>query len=75
MVAANGVMARTLLRAGVFVHPARGEVAGEMARIVELAADYGETLPAEPDSGALNAFLKRGRLADGVHYADFRWPW
>jgi exoribonuclease-2 len=39
-------------------------------RIVALAARYGETLPAEPDSGALNAFLQKRKLADDVHYTD-----
>jgi len=39
-------------------------------RIVELAAQQGEKLPAEPDSGALNAFLIKMRTSDRVHYAD-----
>ena len=39
-------------------------------RIVELAARYGETLPAEPDSGALNAFLLKRKAADPMHSAD-----
>jgi exoribonuclease-2 len=37
---------------------------------VELAARYGETLPATPDSGALNRFLLNRKAADPVHYAD-----
>jgi exoribonuclease-2 len=39
-------------------------------RIVELAAQHGGTLPAEPDSGALNAFLQKRKAADPDHYAD-----
>ena len=39
-------------------------------RIVELAARYGEKLPPEPDSGALNAFLQKRKAADPDHYAD-----
>jgi exoribonuclease R len=39
-------------------------------RIVELAARYGEKLPPEPDSGALNAVLQRRKAADPDHYAD-----
>jgi exoribonuclease-2 len=40
------------------------------ARIVELAEQYGDKLPPEPDPGALNAFLMRRKQADAVHYAD-----
>jgi len=70
MVAANEVMARTITGAGrssirrVVKSPER------WARIVELAQRYQETLPAEPDSGALSAFLQRRRIADPVHYPD-----
>jgi exoribonuclease R len=39
-------------------------------RIVELAARYGENLPPQPDSAALNAFLEKQRVADEVHYPD-----
>ncbi len=39
-------------------------------RIVELAAKLGETLPAEPDSGALSDFLEKRRLADPIHFPD-----
>jgi exoribonuclease R len=60
MVAANGVMARALSAAGVSSIP----------RIVELAARTGDTLPPEPDSGALNTFLEKQKAADPVHYAD-----
>jgi exoribonuclease-2 len=37
---------------------------------MELAEHYGEKLPPEPDSGALNAFLLHRKQADAVHYAD-----
>jgi len=39
-------------------------------RIVELAAEIGERLPARPDSKALSAFLERRRHADPAHAAD-----
>ena len=61
MIAANGVTARFLERKGfpslrrVLRTPERWE------RIVELAAELGETLPAEPDAAALDAFLARRR--------------
>src|SRR5262249_24448860 len=39
-------------------------------RIRELAGHYGERLPDEPDSKALNEFLVRRKHADPVHYPD-----
>jgi VacB/RNase II family 3'-5' exoribonuclease len=70
MVAANGVMARTLAAAGVSSIRRIVKTPERWPRIVELAARYGETLPPEPDSGALNAFLPKRKAADPVHYAD-----
>lgn len=70
MIAANEVMARRLAASGrssirrVVRSPER------WPRIVELAARYGETLPAEADSAALNAFLAKRRSADELHYPD-----
>jgi exoribonuclease-2 len=70
MIAANETMARTLLKAGrssirrVVRTPKRWD------RIVALAAEHGTQLPAEPDSGALNAFLIKQKTADPVHYPD-----
>jgi exoribonuclease R len=37
---------------------------------VALVGHYGTELPAEPDSAALNAFLRKERAADAVHYPD-----
>jgi exoribonuclease-2 len=39
-------------------------------RIVELAAEQGEHLPAEADSKALNEFLMKRKAADPDHFAD-----
>jgi exoribonuclease-2 len=39
-------------------------------RIVQLAAVYGEKLPAQPDSKSLNDFLLRRKAADPDHFAD-----
>jgi VacB/RNase II family 3'-5' exoribonuclease len=70
MIATNETMARTLRAAKrscirrVVRSPER------WARIVELVARHGTTLPAQPDSGALNAFLQAQRVADAVHYPD-----
>ena len=70
MVAANGVMARALQDAKVSSIRRVVRTPERWPRIVELAARYGEKLPSEPDSGALNAVLQRRRAADPDHYAD-----
>jgi exoribonuclease-2 len=70
MVAANGVMARTLEQAGVSSIARVVRTPERWPRIVELAARYGETLPATPDSGALNQLLLKRKATDPDHYAD-----
>jgi exoribonuclease-2 len=70
MVAANGVMARTLSSAGVSSIRRIVRTPKRWPRIVELAARSGTTLPPEPDSGALNTFLEKQKAGDPVHYAD-----
>ncbi len=70
MVAANGVMARTLMIAGVSSIRRVVRTPERWQRIVELAARYGDKLPPEPDSGALNLFLQKRKADDEVHYAD-----
>jgi exoribonuclease-2 len=70
MVAANGVMARALSAAGVSSIRRIVKTPKRWPRIVELAARTGDTLPPEPDSGALNTFLEKQKAADPVHYAD-----
>lgn len=40
------------------------------SRIVEIAAELGEKLPATPDSRALAEFLARRKKADPVHFPD-----
>jgi exoribonuclease-2 len=70
MIAANGCAARFLAAHGgaslrrVVRSPER------WLRIVSLAAEYGETLPPEPDSRALEAFLIRRRAADPLRFPD-----
>ncbi len=70
MVAANGVMALTLKNAGVSSIRRIVKTPKRWPRIVDLAARYGDKLPADPDSGALNQFLQERKVADPVHYAD-----
>ena len=70
MIAANQVMAQSLSKSG---HPYIQRVVKSPERwnrIVQLAATYHETLPAEADSAALNEFLKKRKAADPVHYPD-----
>ncbi|MGD0498567.1 MAG: RNB domain-containing ribonuclease [Bryobacteraceae bacterium] len=70
MVAANGVMERTLVNAGAPSIRRIVRTPERWPRIVELAARCGETLPEQPDSGALNAFLQKRKAADAAHYTD-----
>jgi exoribonuclease-2 len=70
MIAANRAAAMILLERGsvsirrVVRQPRRWD------RLMQLAADLGETLPETPDSGALGAFLAHRRAADPAHFAD-----
>lgn len=70
MVAANRSVAAYLLARGsaslrrVVREPKRWD------RIVALAAEVNETLPATPDNVALSEFLARRRAADPEHFAD-----
>jgi exoribonuclease-2 len=63
-------MAQTLLKAGVASIRRIVKTPERWPRIVELASQHGGNLPAEPDSGALNAFLEKRKAADPDHYAD-----
>jgi exoribonuclease-2 len=68
MIAANGVVARMLEKVSslrrIVKTPERWD------RIVQLAATYGEKLPPDPDSKALNDFLLKRKAADPDHFAD-----
>lgn len=68
MIAANEVVARALQKVSslrrIVKTPERWD------RIVQLAAAHGETLPAQPDSKALNDFLLKRKAADPDHFAD-----
>ena len=70
MIAANGATARFLAEKGL---PSLRRVVREparWARIVAVAAEHGETLPAEPDSRALALFLAKRRKADPLRFPD-----
>ncbi len=70
MISANEVMAQTLKNARVSSIRRVVRTPERWPRIVQLAKEYGETLPEEPDSGALSAFLQKRRTADPLHYPD-----
>ncbi len=70
MVAANGVIARLLRDNRISSIRRVVKTPERWDRIVELAARTGDSLPADPDSGALNRFLMKRRAEDSVHYAD-----
>lgn len=70
MVAANGVVARWLAAAR---RPSLRRVVRSperWAKIVGVAARFGESLPNEPSSAALEAFLAKRRAADPVRFPD-----
>jgi exoribonuclease-2 len=70
MVAANGVIARTFEQAGVASIRRIVRTPKRWDRIVEVAAGLGTTLPAEPDSKALNDFLLAQKQKDPDHFPD-----
>jgi exoribonuclease-2 len=70
MVAANGVVARLLENAGVASIRRIVRTPKRWDRIVELASGLGTTLPADPNSRALNDFLLAQRQKDPDHFPD-----
>jgi exoribonuclease-2 len=70
MIAANGATARFLASKGV---PSLRRVVRSPERwqkIVAVAAETGDRLPAEPDARALEAFLVKRRRADPLRFPD-----
>ena len=70
MIAANGVVARTLAEKKIASLRRVVRVPKRWERIVELAAGLGTTLPANPDSKALNDFLCERKETDPDHFPD-----
>lgn len=70
MVATNGVIARFLEQKGFAALRRVLKSPERWARIVDLAAASKGTLPSEPDSSALEAFLLEQRRVDPVHFPD-----
>src|SRR5690606_11362357 len=70
MVSTNGVTARYLSRQRRSALHRVVRSPERWARIAEVAAEYGETLPAEPDSLALEKFLRKQRRRDPLRFPD-----
>ena len=70
MVAANGVVARAFEAAGVASIRRIVRTPKRWDRMVEVAQGLGTTLPAEPDSKALNDFLLTQKQKDPDHFPD-----
>jgi len=70
MVAANGVVARMFESAGAASIRRIVRTPKRWDRMVEVAQGLGTTLPAEPDSKALNDFLLAQKQKDPDHFAD-----
>jgi len=70
MIAANGVVARAFEDAGVASIRRIVRVPKRWDRIVEVAQGLGTTLPADPDSKALNDFLLAQMQKDPAHFPD-----
>lgn len=70
MIAANGVNARYLASKALPTLRRVLRTPKNWSRIVALAAEAGEILPAEPSALALNAFLTKRRQADPTRFAD-----
>jgi len=70
MIAANGVTARYLASKNLPSLRRVVRVPKRWDRIVELAAEWGSTLPKEPDARALDQFLVSARAADPLRFPD-----
>ncbi|NTV29812.1 MAG: RNB domain-containing ribonuclease [Candidatus Omnitrophica bacterium] len=70
MIAANRTVMDRLGKAGVPVIQRVVRIPKNWPGIVEVAAEFQERLPAEPDSKALSRFLLKRKAADPVHFPD-----
>ena len=70
MVAANGTMVNCLGNAGIPMIQRVVRVPKNWEGIVQVAANYHENLPAEPDAKALAKFLIRQKAADPERFPD-----
>jgi exoribonuclease-2 len=70
MIATNGCTARFLVQHGIPAFRRIVRSPERWLRIVEVAHEYGETLPNEPDGKALENFLAKQHKADPLRFPD-----
>ena len=70
MIAANVAIAQYLAEQGRSAIRRVVRVPKRWSRIVEIAASFGTTLPAQPDAKPLSVFLAARRAADPLRFAD-----
>jgi exoribonuclease-2 len=70
MIAANGATAQFLAKRGIASLRRVVRSPERWQRIVEVAAEHGDSLPAEPDARALQGFLRRRKQADPLRFPD-----
>jgi len=70
MIAANGITARYLTQSGFPTLRRVVKIPERWDRIVSVAEDYGDKLPPQPDSKALNEFLQRQKKKDPLRFPD-----
>jgi exoribonuclease II len=70
MIATNGCTARFLAAHGIPAFRRVVRSPERWLRIVEVAHEYGETLPSEPDGQALEHFLAKQHKADPLRFPD-----
>jgi exoribonuclease II len=70
MIAANGATARFLAERDIASLRRVVRSPERWHRIVEVAEEHGDSLPAEPDARALQGFLQRRRQADPERFPD-----
>jgi len=70
MIAANVTMSQFLSNAGIPMIQRVVRIPKNWQGIVKVAADYGETLPPQPDSKALAQFLRKRKIADPERFPD-----
>ena len=70
MIAANSAMAIFLETKGLAIIQRVVRTPARWPRIVQLAAQYGDKLPMDPDPHALSAFLDKHKKSDPDHFPD-----
>ena len=75
MIAANGVVARTLEEASIHPSGAWSRRRNDGTASWHLRRSRAASFPPSPIHSALNDFLQSRKAADPDHFADLSWPW